>query len=46
VTAQTAVLPGSDVTVFWFPTRHTDLLGDAATVPLYACDANGYRLGS
>jgi hypothetical protein len=46
VTAQTAVVPGSDVTVFWFPTRHTGLFGDAPWVPLYAYDATGNRLGS
>jgi hypothetical protein len=46
VTAQTAVLPGLDVTVFWFPTRHTGLFGDAPWVPLYAYDANGLRIGS
>jgi hypothetical protein len=46
VTAQTMVLPDLDVTVFWFPLRHADLLDGAPWVPLYAYDANENRLGS
>jgi hypothetical protein len=46
VTAQTAVLSDLDITVFWFPTRHTDLLDGAPSIPLHAYDLKGHRLGS
>lgn len=46
VTAQTEVLPGVDVTVFWFPVRHAGLFDGAPWVPLHAYDAKGHRLGS